>query len=375
MGCGWNWCFNQKAKIKNPLCSLWFILLDAVNMPRLTIDNRRIEVPAGATILESARKLQIDIPTMCFLEGVRPSVSCMVCVVKVEGKAGLVPSCAIPAEDGMRVRTDTEEVRQARKDALELLLSDHLGDCEGPCRIACPVGINIPLILRQIASGEVSAAGAGAAASKIPCDDCPAPCERTCRRRLYDAPVAIRLLMQYAARTGLIDRTTGTDRRRPFLVHIGRLREGEIEQFMAGANRAGRVVPSAEGLTASQARDEALRCLHCDCRKSDACKLRIYAEIYGAQAGRYKSERKKFERRLEHPDIIFEQGKCISCGLCVGIAEAAGESPGLTFTGRGFDVRVAVPFDRSLADALTAETARRCAAACPTGALAMKKDE
>ncbi len=361
--------------------------MDAVNMPTLTIDNRRIEVHAGATILESARKLRIDVPTMCFLEGVRPSVSCMVCVVKVEGKTGLVPSCAIPAEDGMRVRTDTEEVRQARKDALELLLSDHLGDCEGPCRIACPAGINIPLVLRQIASGEV-AAEAGTVAAKIPCDDCPAPCERACRRRLYDAPVAIRLLMQYAgdpqsrynaiwgprACAGLIDRTIETGVRRPFLVHIGRLREGEIEQFMAGANRAERVAPSAEGLTDSQARNEALRCLHCDCRKSDACKLRIYAEIYGAQAGRYKGERKQFERRLEHPDIIFEPGKCISCGLCISIAEAAGESPGLTFVGRGFGVRVAVPFDHSLADALQ-KTARQCAAACPTGAMAMKKDK
>ncbi|MCD4699303.1 MAG: (2Fe-2S)-binding protein [Phycisphaerae bacterium] len=342
-------------------------------MHHLTIDNQTVNVPPGGTVLDAARKLRIDIPTMCFLEGIGPKVSCMVCVVRVEGVGGLVPSCATPAEDGMRVRTDTEEVRQARTDALELILSDHLGDCEGPCRIACPAGLNIPLVLRRIVSGKVSAAESPAVAPEIPCDHCPAPCERACRRRLYDAPVAIRLLMKYAAGEGLLDRTDGAGGRRPFSVHIGRLREGEIEQFIAGASLAGRVVPTTAGLTAGQARAEALRCLHCDCRKADACKLRIYSEMYGAQARRYKGERKQFERRIEHPDIIFEPGKCISCGLCVAIAETGGESLGLTFVGRGFDVHVAVPFDRSLADALQ-KTARKCAAACPTGALTLKDE-
>ena len=337
-------------------------------MPTLTIDNRDVEVADGGTILEAAGKLRIDIPTMCFLESVRPNASCMLCVVKIEGIDGLVPACATPARDGMQVWTDTEEIRQARKDALELLLSDHLGDCEGPCRIACPAGLNIPLVLRQIAAGKI---GDAAVASAIPCDDCPAPCERACRRRLFDAPVSIRLLMQYAAAAGLTVQPSEADSRRPFSVHIGRLREGEIEQFMAGANRAGRVEPSAAGLTESQAREEALRCLHCDCRKADACKLRFYAEMYGAQARRYKGERRPFKQHLEHPEVIYEPGKCISCGLCVAIAEAARESLGLTFIGRGFDVRVAVPFDRSLADALK-KTARQCAVACPTGALALK---
>ncbi|MDY7010711.1 MAG: 2Fe-2S iron-sulfur cluster-binding protein [Planctomycetota bacterium] len=342
-------------------------------MPTLTIDNRRVDIPSGGTVLDAAWKLRIDIPTMCFLEGVGPNVSCMLCVVKVEGRAGLVPACATPAEDGMRIRTDTEEVRQARTDALELLLSDHLGDCEGPCRLACPFGINIPLVLRQIASGKISAAPSPDVAPEIPCDDCPAPCRRACRRRLYDAPVAIPQLMRYAAGAGLAVLPSKSDVRRRFSVHIGRLLEGEIEQFISGASRTGRVAPTTADLTAGQARDEAIRCLHCDCRKSDTCKLRNYSEMYGAKAGRYKGQRKQFERRTDHPDIIFEPGKCISCGLCVAIAEAAGEELGLTFVGRGFDVHVAVPFDRFLADALK-KSARRCAEACPTGALSLKDE-
>jgi NADH dehydrogenase/NADH:ubiquinone oxidoreductase subunit G len=87
-------------------------------MPRLTIDNREVEVPNGATILDAAGKLGIDIPTMCFLKDCEPSTSCMVCVVKVEGRAVLLPACGTLAEDGMCVQNDCEEVRQARKMAL-----------------------------------------------------------------------------------------------------------------------------------------------------------------------------------------------------------------------------------------------------------------
>jgi NADH dehydrogenase/NADH:ubiquinone oxidoreductase subunit G len=103
-------------------------------MPRLRIDNRDVEVPEGATILEAARRAGIAIPTLCHLEGLPPSTSCMVCVVKVRRPDRLVPSCGAPAEDGMVVESETDEVREARRDALELLLSDHLGDCEAPCR-------------------------------------------------------------------------------------------------------------------------------------------------------------------------------------------------------------------------------------------------
>jgi NADH dehydrogenase/NADH:ubiquinone oxidoreductase subunit G len=101
-------------------------------MPRLTIDNREVEVDKGATILDAAGKLGIEIPTMCFLKSYRASTSCMICVVMVSGLNKLVPACGTVTEDGMRVESDCEEVCQARKAALELLLSDHLGDCIGP---------------------------------------------------------------------------------------------------------------------------------------------------------------------------------------------------------------------------------------------------
>jgi NADH dehydrogenase/NADH:ubiquinone oxidoreductase subunit G len=66
--------------------------------------------------------------------------------------------------------------------------------------------------------------------------------------------------------------------------------------------------------------------------------------------------------------LCFEPGKCIKCGICVRVAERAGDHPGLAFSGRGFDLRVTVPFNEGLRTALPA-TARECAARCPTGAL------
>jgi len=101
-------------------------------MPVLTIDNRKVEVNDGATILDAANKLGIHIPTMCFLDGYEPSTSCMVCIVKVEGLANFVPACATIAQEGMIVHSSSEQIDRARKAALELLLSDHLGDVMSP---------------------------------------------------------------------------------------------------------------------------------------------------------------------------------------------------------------------------------------------------
>jgi NADPH-dependent glutamate synthase beta subunit-like oxidoreductase/ferredoxin len=519
-------------------------------MPRLTIDNREVEVPGGATILEAAEKLGIDIPTMCFLKGYEPSTSCMVCVVKVEGKAVLLPACGTLAEDGMRVESDCEEVHQARKTALELLLSDHVGDCLGPCNTICPAQMNIPLMIRQIAAGKLHEAietvkkdiALPAVLGRI----CPKPCERGCRRAAIDEAVSICLLKRYVADVDLesakpylpvckpkkdkhvaiigagpaglaaayylqqagyvctvfddhekpggmlqygvpeeelppdvldkeiaqieklgfkfegkkrindsasleklrkdfdavfvafgtldaeeveamglktskngiaIDGSTyqtnlpgvfaGGDavrKRRltvravadgkeaaesisqylsddevtgpikPFNTRIGKIEDGEKELFAACASNEPRVNVSGkgDGFTDEQARQEAARCLHCDCRKVDDCKLRQYAQQYNARPTQYKSRRRLFVQQTQHPEIIYESGKCIDCGLCIQIARQAGEELGLTFIGRGFDVRVAVPFERSVAEGLK-QAAAKCVAACPTGALAYRE--
>lgn len=100
----------------------------------LTIDGRPVSVPAGSTILDAAKKLDIKIPTLCHLDltgtpMVNKGASCRICVVEVEGRRNLAPSCATPVANGMVVRTNTIRVLHARKTVLELLLSDHPKDC------------------------------------------------------------------------------------------------------------------------------------------------------------------------------------------------------------------------------------------------------
>jgi ferredoxin len=529
-------------------------------MPVLSIDNRKVEVENGATILDAAKKLGIVIPTMCFLKDYEPATSCMVCIVEVEGLANFVPACATIAQEGMIVRSVSEQINQGRKAALELLLSDHLGDCLGPCEVTCPAHMNIPLMIRQIASGEMGDAIATVkkdiALPAVLGRICPKPCEKACRRADYDQAVSICLLKRYAAdvdlqsakpfeptcklrqnkrvavvgagpaglaaayylaqegfgctifddhekpggmlqyavpqeelgrdvldaeidlimtlgvkfqgRTRIGDKVSLEDlqkdfdavfvaigrldndknleglntkadaividnktyqtslpgvfaggdavRRRkltvravadgkeaaesiaqyltgkpvtgpvrPFNTRIGKLSSEQAKEFMHGHSESPRTNPSqGDGsLTDRQAVEESTRCLHCDCRKLQSCKLRQYAQAYGARPARYKaaasesdsqnSHIRSFIQLSDHPEIIFEPGKCIDCGLCVQIVARAGEELGLTFVGRGFDVIVAVPFNRSLAEAIKqTETAEMCVNACPTGALAFK---
>ncbi len=514
-------------------------------MPRLHIDGREVEVPEGGTVLDAARQLGVDIPALCYRPGHPPATACMLCVVRAEGSDRLVPSCATKAEEGMRIESETAEIRRIRKIGLELLLSNHVGDCVAPCQSTCPAHLDIPLMLRQVAAGRFDEAivtvkrdiALPAVLGRI----CPEPCERACHRSHLDSAPAICLIKRLVAdldlasaspylppckpssgkkiaivgagpagltaayhllqeghdctlfdrrnepggtlrtrfdadelpqsvvdaeiaviermgavfhlntevngkkqladlraeydavliATGapkpdedgsagapvgvgvtvnaenhetdqpgvfaageirhsskLVIRTLAdakaavasicqylrgdpvTGSRAIYNVRAGRLAEEEIEQLAAGSNRSGR---AAEGqdLTEEQARTEAARCLHCDCGKPNDCRLRRYAEAYGVKGKRFSGYRQKLQRHAQHGDVIYEPGKCILCGLCVRIAAEAGEDIGLTFIGRGFDVRVGVPLNKSMAEAL-AKTARQCVEACPTGALVLK---
>ena len=103
-------------------------------MPVLTIDDIKVEVPEGATLLEACRQLGARVPTLCYLEGVQCIGACRVCLVEVEGARTLVASCAQPATDGMVVKTNSPRVRKGRQTVVELLLSEHEGDCQACSR-------------------------------------------------------------------------------------------------------------------------------------------------------------------------------------------------------------------------------------------------
>lgn len=95
----------------------------------LTINGKQVTATAGKTLLQVCRDQGIDIPTLCYLEGLFPSGACRMCVVEVEGARGLVPSCAFPAADGQVVSTHSPRARRARKTIVELLLANHPQEC------------------------------------------------------------------------------------------------------------------------------------------------------------------------------------------------------------------------------------------------------
>lgn len=96
---------------------------------RLTINGRVVEAPEGSTILQASRAAGIEIPTLCYLEGINDIGSCRMCVVEVEGTPILVTACNTKAKEGMVICTDSPRVMRSRKTTLELLVSDHNTDC------------------------------------------------------------------------------------------------------------------------------------------------------------------------------------------------------------------------------------------------------
>ena len=98
-------------------------------MIHLTIDEIPVEVEEGTTILEAARKVNIEIPTLCFLKEINEVGDCRMCIVEIEGRRGFATACIQKAEEGMIVHTHTLEVMNARKMVLDLILSNHHKDC------------------------------------------------------------------------------------------------------------------------------------------------------------------------------------------------------------------------------------------------------
>jgi hypothetical protein len=520
-------------------------------MIRLKIDNIEITAPEGSSVLKTAEVAGITIPSMCFKEGYSNHPSCMICLVKDRVTGNLFPSCAIEVVEGMDLISNDEELREVRKDALELLLSDHVGDCEAPCSLACPANMNIPLMNRLILSGDFAGSlrvvKEEIALPHILGYICPAPCEKACRRKQIDNPVSICLLKRFVAAEGdhpnvhvhppkepstgkkiailgtgpagmasafyllqkghrcmLYDKNdeaggalrysipeeelprsvlesevrwlqdfgaefrlgiqitkelflssvkpefdavviatgdiavndhlvsvfrnsnTGifvqdgtyetseigifacgsvlrpqkmavravaqgkaaalsADRflkglkpeksARKFNSRFDKLSEPEFAEYLKESVPGDRAAPSA-GMMAGYNREEAileaLRCLHCDCRKMDDCRLRDYSHEYKADRRKYPTGvRGTIVKYFEHDTVVYEPEKCIRCGLCIDITVKNREATGLTFIGRGFDVRMDVPFRDVISAGLT-HSATECVLSCPTGALSVK---
>lgn len=518
-------------------------------MVKLKIDNSELNAEIGSVLIEVIRQTGTEIPSMCYLKDEEHFTSCMLCVVKDRKTGKIIPSCSLKVEEGMDIISLDDEVREARKTALELMLSEHVGDCEAPCQVTCPAHMDIPLMNRLLAEGKFPEAlrvvKRDIALPSVLGRICPAPCEGACRRKTIDEPVSICLLKRYAGdhdmaaaetwipekspdtaktvtiigagpaglaaayhlalkghRCVVIDRNneaggslardvpeeelpkkvlrheieliaelgvefrlghsvdadgfselkgnsdaviiaTGSGKSgisdwglpltpkgleadgktyrigesnvfvvgsalKPSKMAIRALGQGKessfsVDQYLSGKpvtgerslfnSRFGKLLPAeyaeymkesvegkriepavlSDGLSPEEVMKEAKRCLHCDCRDQQNCKLRLYSDEYKADQRRFKSEERLLCRKMDQHDlVIYEPSKCIKCGICVRITEKYSEDYGLTFIGRGFDVVIGIPFDESLASGLKVAAAE-VAEACPTGAITLRR--
>lgn len=190
---------------------------------RVNIDGREIQTYRGHTILEAATQAGVDIPTLCHDEKIQNYGSCGICVVEVEGNPKLVRSCSTEIMDGMVIRTMSDRIRESRKTTLELLLSDHTGDCKAPCTHGCPGHVDVQGYVGLIANKQYQEAlklikkelPLPASIGRV----CPHPCQTACRRGLVDESITIAWLKYFVAD---LDLKSGNPYMPPMLPETGK---------------------------------------------------------------------------------------------------------------------------------------------------------
>jgi formate dehydrogenase major subunit len=170
----------------------------------ITINDKPLQVEAGTTILNAAEAAGFEIPTLCHSPDLKAYTGCFICAVKVEpGRGKLVPACATKVAEGQRITVSGPEVDASRRMCLNLLLSDHCGDCLPPCEAACPSSIDIKGFLALVREGR-EAEAAQRIREKAPFPGtlgriCPRPCEAECRRNRVEGALAICNMKRYIA--------------------------------------------------------------------------------------------------------------------------------------------------------------------------------
>ncbi|MBP3893926.1 MAG: FAD-dependent oxidoreductase [Atopobiaceae bacterium] len=168
-----------------------------------TIDGVKVVAEPSDTILTSATRAGVEIPTLCFDKRTAIYGACGLCLVEVEGVPKLLRACSARPQEGYVVHLHTERVDRARKTALELLLSDHTGDCRGPCKLNCPAMTDCQKYVGEIREGRYKdAVSTIYEAFPLPASIgrvCPHPCEDACRRKMVEEPISIAFLKAFAA--------------------------------------------------------------------------------------------------------------------------------------------------------------------------------
>lgn len=352
-------------------------------MIRLKVDNIDTSAEEGQTILDAALKIGISIPTLCHLDGVEHYSSCMVCMVRDRDKNAYIPSCTALAQEGMDIDASGTEVLELRKKAVELLLSEHRAECEAPCRVVCPAGYNIPAMNRLLAAGRFREATelviSELDSPEIRCLTCPGYCENACRRKKVDKPVSIRNmkifisenLNRYGAYDHEIKLSEFIDLRKRFSSRIGKLNDDELKEWLKECTEEGRRYDSFEDF--ETAGEEAKSCMHCDCRAAEDCRLRELAQSMGLKDKGSKVVNAPIAKKInKNTGLIFENAKCIKCGLCVRVCDDSPDEPALCFIHRGFVSIISEPVTEEFDNILKTQT-DKVIRVCPTGALAKFK--
>ena len=358
-------------------------------MVKLKIDNTEFEAPEELTILDVARAAGFKIHTLCHNDGLPHFSSCMVCMVKDNRTGNFLPSCSALVQEGMDIDITGEEVISLQQKSIELLLSEHRAECEAPCQVVCPAGYNIPLMNRLLSAKDFEAAVqlsiTQVLSSELKCTDCPGYCENACRRKKVDIPVSIRNMQLFISQQIKQDKTTHdltlnlhpispteTKRKsekssRRFASHIGKLEANELREWLKECRKE--VTRVREISDSDSAACESESCMHCDCRAVDNCRLRDIADEFSIKDPRGKLINSPIEKKINiNTGLVFENAKCIKCGLCVRLCEDSKDEPALCFINRGFVSIISEPLTEDFNSILKSKS-KEVIEICPTGAL------
>lgn len=323
---------------------------------KIIVNDKELEVSGQRVLIDELREAACDIPSLCYASGANHQASCMVCMVRNVANDQMLPSCSTYPVEGMHIDTESDDVKALRRMSLELLLSDHRADCEAPCSMVCPAGIDLARLILLYDRGQMSEAQSLLASqtdlNNLPCADCKGGCEKVCRRGTVDKCVDIKDIIKEIS----VSKVTATDGGRQSSNSVSQLADKKF------SSKLGRFT-EAEKAWLKEVYTQPSRCLRCACEGQDKCKLRTYASLAGIKSSRYGVASRQIVKEQQRivGRLYFEPAKCVRCGLCVYNSQ-----DGFTFQHRGFDMQVVIPEQsRSHVDEHLAQL-------CPTGALFLK---
>jgi ferredoxin len=219
----------------------------------------------------------------------------------------------------------------------------------------------------------------------LKCTDCPGYCENACRRKKVDIPVSIRNLQLYVSthipkdtatpvknqeanddRKGKTEKSSGR-----FTSRIGKLEPSELNEWLKECRKD--IERFREIYDQESAVSESQSCMHCDCRAVDNCRLRDLAVEFSIKDPRGKLVNSPIQKKINiNTGLIFENAKCIKCGLCVRLCEDSKEEPALCFINKGFVSIISEPLTEDFNNILKTKS-KEVIEICPTGALSQFK--